>query len=183
MIADHSTVLANLQVSNPPPPFPPHTARKIGSLCKIKSADSEKFEQDLSEKLSNLNLPIDVFAFSLFGESISTALDKHAPLQEKIISIRPKMLRYTTEVLEARREKRQAERKWKATNREEDKKLFKSKRNQHCHKIKIDKANYFKPGLRSTQQQWPKEVIPGAGSAPPSKNRPKCCHPSLKQKT
>ena len=49
---------------------------------------------------------------------------------------------YTTE--EAKREKRQAERKWKATNREEDKKLFKSKRNQYCYKIKIAKANYFK---------------------------------------
>ena len=115
------------------------------SLRKIKSINSEKFGQDLSETLSSLTLPNDVSdAFSLFGESITTALDKHAPLQEKIISIRPKMPWYTTEVLEAKREKRQAERKWKATNREEDKKLFKSKKNQYCYKIKIAKANYFK---------------------------------------
>ena len=139
MIADHSTVLVNLQVSKPP------TTRKKMSLCKIKSTNSKKFGQDLSETLSSLTLPNDVSdAFSLFGESITTALDIHAPLQEKIISIRLKMPWYTTEVLEAKREKRQAERKWKATNREEDKKLFKSKRNQYCFKIKIAKANYFK---------------------------------------
>ena len=115
------------------------------SLRKIKSSNSNKFGQDLSETLSSLTLPNDVSdAFSHFGESITTALDIHAPLQEKIISIRPKMPWYTTEVLEAKTEKRQAERKWKATNREDDKKLFKSKRNQYCYKIKIAKANYFK---------------------------------------
>ena len=115
------------------------------SLRKIKSIDSEKFGQDLQETLSNLTLPSDVSdAFSLFDESISTALDKHAPLQEKIISIRSKMPWYTIDILEAKREKRQAERKWKATNREEDKKLFKSKRNQYCYKLKIAKANHFK---------------------------------------
>ena len=139
VIADHSTVLANLQVTKPP------TARKKVSVRKIKTIDSEKFGQDLLEKFSNLTLPNDVSdAFSLFDEGICTVLDKHAPLQEKIISIRPEMPWYTTEVLEAKREKRQAERKWKATNRDEDKKLFKSKRNQYCHKIKIAKANYFK---------------------------------------
>ena len=65
---------------------------------KIKTIDSEKFGQDLLEKFSNLTLPIDVTdAFSLFDESMCTVLDKHAPLQEKIISIRPKMPWYTTE--------------------------------------------------------------------------------------
>ena len=104
MIADHSTVLVNLQVSKPP------TTRKKMSLRKIKSINSKKFGQDLSETLSSLTLPNDVSdAFSLFGESITTALDIHAPLQEKIISIRPKMPWYTTEVLEAKREKQQAE--------------------------------------------------------------------------
>ena len=58
------------------------------SLRKIKSIDSEKFGQDLSEKLSTLTLPNDVSdAFSLFGETISTALDKHAPLQENFFPL------------------------------------------------------------------------------------------------
>ena len=83
-------------------------------------------------------------AFSLFGEIIFTILDKHAPLKEKIISVRPKMPCYSTEVLEAKRNKWQAERKWRATNQDEDKKLFKSKRNRYCHKVKIAKAGYFK---------------------------------------
>ena len=44
VIADHSTVLANLQVTKPP------TARKKVSVRKIKTIHSETFGQDLLEQ-------------------------------------------------------------------------------------------------------------------------------------
>ena len=74
MIADHSTVLANLQVSKPP------TGRKKCDSVRLNQLTMRNWYNICQKSYQTSSYPKDVSeAFSLFGESISTALDKHAP--------------------------------------------------------------------------------------------------------
>ena len=113
VIADHTTVLITLSVSKPP-----IIPQKV-SIRKLKAIDKAHFKQDMVDMQSDLILPNDCLtALDVLNNALRKVLNKHAPIKEKLISVRPKLPWYNTEVLEAKREKRHAERKWNLPKRE-----------------------------------------------------------------
>ena len=71
-------------------------------------------------------------------------MDSHAPVKEKLVSIRPKKSWSNHEIVEARRQKRKAERKWRKTGLEIDRDIFRQVRNQLSFKISNAKANFYR---------------------------------------
>ena len=94
-------------MSSNQPPF----ARKSKHV-RVKAIDKDKFKQDIYTTQHNMTLPSNpVEGFDLFNKSIIKILDSHAPLQEKTVSVRPKIPWHNNEIVEARRKKRRAEKK------------------------------------------------------------------------
>ncbi len=151
IIADHATVLARMHITKP------HTVRKKVSLRKLKTIDKEKFKMDLFACLSHLVLPDDVSeAFDRFHQALRHILDTHAPLQEKLISIRPKVPWMNDKILQARREKRKAERKWRATGLEVHKEIFRSARNHLSYILTTTKADFYKAQVEECENDQKK---------------------------
>ena len=145
VIADHTTVLITLSVSKPP-----IVPQKV-SIRKLKAIDKTHFKQDMIDMQSNLILPDDCLtALDVLNNALRKVLNKHAPIKEKLISVRPKLPWYNSEVLEAKREKRHAERKWKSAEKRQDKNKemlrdrFKEARNRYSYIIKVTKTNCYK---------------------------------------
>ena len=61
---------------------------------------------------------------------LSQVFDRHAPLKTKTVQARPKLPWYTSEIAEAKRRRRKAERKWRRTRSQEDLLAFKKFKNR-----------------------------------------------------
>ena len=70
-------------------------------------------------------------------------LEKHAPLQTKHISVRPRVPWYNAEILVAKRNRRKAERRWRATKSIEDLKHYKMSRNVTTNLMNKARTEYY----------------------------------------
>ena len=64
-----------------------------------------------------------------YATTLSQVLDRHAPLKTKTVRARPKVPWYTSEIAEAKRRRRKAERRWRRTRSQEDLLAFKKLKN------------------------------------------------------
>ena len=83
---------------------------------------------------------------SLLSVTIKTlthVLDKHAPLQRKIIHQRQRVPWYSDQVLAAKRMRRKVERKWRSSNSTHDLKEYKSARNFATNLIKKAHSDFY----------------------------------------
>ena len=91
-----------------------------------KNFDLEKFKTDSTNSELTLNMPVDVdSATNQYHTVLSKLFEKHAPLQEQVITIRAKAPWYHSEIHEAKRFRRKLEHKWLKTKLEIDYDLFK----------------------------------------------------------
>ena len=74
-------------------------------------------------------LDLDVLVEDYTTTLLSQVLDGHAPLKTKTVQARPKVPWYTSEIAEAKRRRRKAERKWRRTRLQEDLLAFKKLKN------------------------------------------------------
>ena len=97
---------------------------------KIKDIDREKLQVDLlfSELCQNTPDTLDELVNS-YSTTLAQALDRHAPLRTNVIRSRPLVPWFNEEIKAARREKRNAERKWRRTGSREDMLAYKAKKN------------------------------------------------------
>ena len=64
-----------------------------------------------------------------YNSTLSAALDRHAPLVTKFITVRPLVPWFSEDIVESRRERRRAERKWRPPRSVNDLLEFKKKSN------------------------------------------------------
>ena len=57
---------------------------------------------------------------SCYGSTMTSLLDKHAPLQKKTITVRPRVPWFNNEIEEAKRLRRRNEKIWRMTGLESD---------------------------------------------------------------
>ena len=125
LLSDHNAIIANLNLSKPRPP------QKRIKFRQTRNIVTENFKIDLrhffsstANKLNtNLNTLIEKF------EKSETVLNKHAPLTEKLITVRKPTPWNTEQILSAKRLKRKAEKKWRKSKTTIDLQLYKEKRN------------------------------------------------------
>ena len=104
IIADHSTVLAKLEVRRP------HIVRKKMTYRKVKAIDREAFKIDIANHKALRTLPSNVnSSVQCYNQTLSTILDTHAPVKVKVIAQRHNVPWYNEKIAEAKREKRKCE--------------------------------------------------------------------------
>ena len=79
-----------------------------------------------------------------YNKILESTLDKHAPLQSKTVTLRSQPPWYSDDIHLARKEKRQAERKWRTTGLTIHKDIFREKRNIVTHLISNSKKEHYK---------------------------------------
>ena len=139
IIADHTAILARLKLTKP------QTKRQVLNIRKLKAIDKDDFKADLSAKLSSIRINADTPCENIknYNECVQTVLNSHAPLLTKLVTIRPKNPWITEDILQCKREKRQAERKWLATKLEIYKDIFRAARNKYNFEIQQSKSKYY----------------------------------------
>jgi hypothetical protein len=96
----------------------PGTMQKEIKYRNIKSIDTDLFKKDIQEStLANADGIDDVATLvKVYDAVLSDLLDKHAPMKERKFTIRKESPWFTSEIGEAKRARRKAERKWRKTN-------------------------------------------------------------------
>ena len=111
---------------------------------KIKSIDLDTFRNDLavSELCQGTHKELNELV-ECFNKTLTFVLEKHAPLQRKIIHQRQRVQWYSDQILAAKRMRRKAERKWRSSNSTHDLKEYKSARNFATNFIKKARSDFY----------------------------------------
>ena len=123
-ISDHETVLCSICCDKPP-----LSVRKV-SYRKLQSVNVASLNEDLatSELCQNPSDGLQELVSS-YNNTLTVALDKHAPLTTRNIVQRPRVSWFSREIREVKRQRRKAEERWRKSRLESDLACFKAKRN------------------------------------------------------
>ena len=117
--SDHSPVMFNIPVAKPPLP------KKTIKFRRLKAIDQDTLRADILNSdlvktpKDNLTELVDQY-----NTVLGDILDKHAPVIEKSIYIKPDTQWYTDEIRTEKRKRRQLECKWRKTYNTDDKKRY-----------------------------------------------------------
>ncbi len=123
MLSDHCNILFDLNMSKPP------RIKKNITYRNTKLIDINDFKMDIRNSVARINIndSLDNLVDS-YQRNLLEVLDKHAPKQTKLVTIREKTPWTTEEIRPHKQELRRLERKMKRTKLEIDKQLFKDKK-------------------------------------------------------
>ena len=138
LFSDHLTVLTTLRATKPA------ITSKERVYRKIKSIDLNAFQNDLafSELCQETHKEFNELV-ECYNKTLTHVLDKHAPLQRKIILQRQRVPWYSDQILAVKRIRRKAERTWRSSNSARDLKEHKSARNFATNLIKKARSDFF----------------------------------------
>ena len=137
-LSDHSPVHAKLKLQKPT-----HQKRQV-TYRSISSIDTKVFSSDIFTISEFHQPPSDVHsAIATYNTHLSSLLDQHAPLKKRIETIRPNSKWYTTEIRQAKQQRRSAERKWRTSKLEVHLQIFKDKCRNVNTLIRQAKCNYY----------------------------------------
>ena len=138
ILSDHAPILFSVPFRKPAP------KRKQVSIRKIKDIDMTAFLEDLQQS-SLCTCPSDDITklVEQYNTTITTALDTHAPALLKTITIKPQSPWYTEAIREAKRVRRQAERRWRKTRLAVHLELYQEECHRVCRLCKQAKQDYY----------------------------------------
>ena len=114
------------------------------SFRKIKSIDRDEFMNDISRSAlcSSTTDDPDLFCL-LFGKSLRSILNHHAPVLHKTVTTRLRVPWINDEILTAKRHRRKAERRWRASRSTTDLFLFRLCRNRVTFRLNKARCAYY----------------------------------------
>ena len=111
---------------------------------KIKSIDLDSFCSDLATSEVCQDTPRELNELvDCYNRSLTSILEKHAPLKRKIIPQRRRIPWYNDQILNAKRLRRKAEKKWRLSNSTLDLTAYKSARNFATNLIKKARFDFY----------------------------------------
>ena len=121
---DHKGISTILNISKPP------ISRKSVSYRKYRAIELAEFASDNESTITfySEEMPLDDLV-RYYNDSIRAAVDKHAPVQTKVVTLRPSTQWYSQELHAVKKDKRKAERVWRRTKLEVHRHIFKEKCN------------------------------------------------------
>ena len=123
-LSDHASVLCSLNAAKPS-----HVTKEI-CYRRLKAIEVDQLRADLQNSDLCQKEHADLNELSLaYTSTLSSLLDKHAPLQKKTSVVRQRVPWFNSEIKDAIRSRRKAERKWRKFKSSEDLCAFKSARN------------------------------------------------------
>ena len=138
-ISDHWSVLYKVQLEKPPPVY------KHVQFRKIKDIDVASFEQDIKDSrlcqdppLNDLSALVDTY-----NECLSDILDRHAPVCNKELPVRPRQPWFNEEIKSQRQLRRKYERLCKRTKLEIHEELLRVQKNKVNSLMHSAKCDYY----------------------------------------
>jgi len=137
-LSDHNSITFNLKVGNS------HPIRKDTEFRNVKSIDICDFNNailasDLTKPLPSCTDDV----VSKYNTVLRELLDKHAPLKKRSIAQRQTQPWINPEILEAKRVRRQCERRWRKSSLHVHRIAYKESCEEVKQRIKEAKATYF----------------------------------------
>jgi hypothetical protein len=137
-ISDHYLITSKCAVPKP------SWETKLVTYRKLKNIDIDALKSDLSTLCYDLsdstNLPV---LWDSFESGLSMILDKHAPLIEKKIVVRPKVPWFDDNLRASRRKRRQAERRYRRTKSDTHRIAYASARTRYANLLKATKSSFY----------------------------------------
>ena len=139
LFSDHMPVHCNILVEKP------SFKKSQISYRKLKSINMEALRNDLSKSdLCNNTLSLELNDLvSCYNETLTSTLDRHAPLITKSVTKRPVVPWFSQELKLAKKERRHAERKWRRTKLDCDFRIYKAKKNRATFEMKKARKEYY----------------------------------------
>ncbi len=116
LFSDHFTVLCKINLRNS------DFEKKRIFTRKIKDIDIAAFKLDIKEKLTEINIQHSDLNFFVteFSKGLQNVLDRHAPVQSKLVSQKPRCPWLNEDIRAAKRERRRCENRLSKTNTKEN---------------------------------------------------------------
>ena len=137
-VSDHNSILFSLKTGKS------HPVRKITEFRNVKSIDVNDFNNDIlaSDLIKPLPSRTDDVV-SKYNIVLRELLDKHAPLKTRAIAQRQTQPWVNPEILEAKRVRRQCEKRWRKSSLSVHRIAYKESCQEVKNKIKKAKATYI----------------------------------------
>ena len=137
-LSDHATVLFNFKG------FKSESSAKETWFRKIKSINLPKFKNDLHKSELLLNTPKRLADLvGCFGTTLKSIIDRHAPWRKKTMSQRAQAPWLSDEIRSVKRFRRIAERNWRSTKSESDRRSFKLLRNKAVFLMNKSRCEFY----------------------------------------
>ena len=137
-LSDHASTLCTLNS-----PKPGHVVKEI-SYRKLKSTDFDSLRSNLEKsELCTRDFSSLCELTSSYNSTLSSLLDKHAPLKKKTVISRQRVPWFNSDIRGAIRARRRAQRKWRNTNSQQDLRAFKVALNHTTYLMNKARRDYF----------------------------------------
>ena len=152
--SDHRVVTCKLNFAKSP-------RSKILVTCRNnKTFDSDGFRLGLTDALSQLILDQDI-SVDTYNASLAKVYNAHFPLQTRWVTHRPCCAWYTSDLRAMKREKRQAERKFRKSRLEVHKQLFEASCVTYNSLLESTKCSYYTQKIESSNTKQLFRMIDG----------------------
>ncbi|XP_068728084.1 uncharacterized protein [Montipora capricornis] len=135
----HVTVICKLSVIKPAPRM------KHAEYRKLKSIDITKLREALCNSQLHQDPPDDLnMLLDCYNTTLKLLLDEHAPVCSRHVITRPRRPWFNDNIIQARRDRRKAERRWRKTRLPSDLVVFKVKRNYVVHLMNEPRCTHYR---------------------------------------
>ena len=138
--SDHATVRCKLSVMKPAPRI------KHAQYRKLKSIDITNLREAICNSQLHQDPPDDLnMLIDCYNTTLKLLLDEHAPVCSRHVITRPRPPLFNDNIIQARRDRRKAERRWRKTRLPSDLVVFKVKRNYVVHLMNEARCTHYRP--------------------------------------
>ena len=142
VISDHLAVHSTLHLEKP------RFVKKVVSSRKLNGIDVTSFRRDIEGSVLLQHQEDLHAAVNNYDEVLRSLLDKHAPVKERVVTVRPSAPWYTAEVTTEKRKRRQLERKWRASELPSDRVQYVHQCSLVNNLIKSLKSQYYSSTIK-----------------------------------
>ncbi|RUS72310.1 hypothetical protein EGW08_019933 [Elysia chlorotica] len=135
-ISDHFIVSFEIPFNRPP-------CVKRTITCMKMDINHDRFTSDIQDLVQNIEKDISTNKLDSYNIKLRELLDHHAPLRSRTVTARPSAKWMTSEIKEAKSERRRAERKWRSTKLVVHKDIYKQLNTKVKHLIEIAKREMY----------------------------------------
>ena len=136
-LSDHYAVHCNLLLQKT------LFGKKLVNSRNLRTLDSDTLSNDIFNSFSDVQSTDLSSLVDIYDSTLRSLIDKHAPLKQRWIPIRPKAPWYTSEVTEQKRIRRNLERKWRSTRSQSDRQHYVNQCGVFNHFISSLKSEYY----------------------------------------
>lgn len=155
--SDHYAVACKLDTPRPRP------TKLLIRFRKIKQIDLAAFKVDISTSILAKEPYADLNGLTIqYNNTLHEILNKHAPLKERYISLRPHAPWFSDSLRQAKQHKRRLERKYLKTKLEVDRILYKEQCHLYHSLLQSAKNLFYKQKLESSNQRQLFQFIKGS---------------------